>query len=61
MESVKKLIIVPVNDINQKVNICACLRKQSKSNYLFLLMESLKMYIIVPVNGINQKVNICAC
>ena len=54
MESIKMYIIVPVNGINQKVNICAsyginqnvynsaCYWNQSKSKYLCLLMESIK-------------------
>ena len=47
MESIKKLIIVPVNGINQKSR---CLLMKSKNKFKF-----------VPVNGFNQNVNICAC
>ena len=55
MESIKKLIVVPVNGINEKVNNC-------RSKYLCLLMESIKKPESQKlIESVSQKVNICAC
>ena len=73
MESIKKLIFVPVKFYQSKSKY-SCLLLKSNNKFIFVPVNGInekeifvpiiginQIVNILPVNGINENVNICAC